>query len=172
LRKGGRDNLHNSLDNKLNDKLNDTPGNHASEQMCGPARPLADDAILLAQIQEQIEIGIKYQGYIDRQASEIARHDAHEATRLPEGLDYAQVRGLSFEVRQKLEQFRPETLGQASRISGVTPAAISLLMVHLKRGLGRQHNQETRRGNRDVGVADDAGGQDSTGNQHDISEAP
>jgi tRNA uridine 5-carboxymethylaminomethyl modification enzyme len=57
---------------------------------------------------------------------------------LPEGLDYAEVRGLSFEARQKLTQFRPETIGQASRISGITPAAISLLMVHLKRGLGRR----------------------------------
>ena len=96
------------------------------------------------QIKEQIEIGIKYQGYIDRQAGEIERNEAHENTRLPEGLDYAEVRGLSFEARQKLTQFRPETIGQASRISGITPAAISLLMVHLKRGLGPSFD-ETRR---------------------------
>jgi len=105
---------------------------------CGAPDVLAEDDVLLAQIKEQIEIGIKYQGYIDRQAGEIERNEAHENTRLPEGLDYAEVRGLSFEARQKLTQFRPETIGQASRISGITPAAISLLMVHLKRGLGRR----------------------------------
>jgi tRNA uridine 5-carboxymethylaminomethyl modification enzyme len=99
---------------------------------------LVEDPVLLAQVKEQIEIGIKYQGYIDRQAGEIERSEAHEGTRLPEGLDYAEVRGLSFEARQKLTQFRPETIGQASRISGITPAAISLLMVHLKRGVGRR----------------------------------
>lgn len=96
--------------------------------------------MLLAQIKEQVEIGIKYQGYIERQATEIERNDANENTRLPDGIDYREVRGLSFEVSQKLNQFRPETIGQASRISGVTPAAISLLMVHLKRrGLGRRN---------------------------------
>jgi tRNA uridine 5-carboxymethylaminomethyl modification enzyme len=83
----------------------------------------------------QVEIQIKYQGYIERQKEEIARHEAHEATRLPPDLDYGSVRGLSVEVRQKLTQQRPETLGQAARVSGVTPAAISVLMVHLKRGL-------------------------------------
>ncbi|MDR5810349.1 tRNA uridine-5-carboxymethylaminomethyl(34) synthesis enzyme MnmG [Caballeronia sp. LZ019] len=105
---------------------------------CAPEAPLADDSVLLAQIKEQIEIGVKYQGYIDRQADEIVRNGAQENTRLPEGIDYAEVRGLSFEARQKLTQHRPETIGQASRISGITPAAISLLMVHLKRGLGRR----------------------------------
>jgi len=107
---------------------------------CGPAEPLTDDPVLLEQIKEQVEIGIKYQGYIERQASEIERNDANENTRLPDGIDYLEVRGLSFEVSQKLNEFRPETIGQASRISGVTPAAISLLMVHLKRrGLGRRN---------------------------------
>ncbi|AOI77276.1 tRNA uridine-5-carboxymethylaminomethyl(34) synthesis enzyme MnmG [Burkholderia sp. NRF60-BP8] len=107
---------------------------------CGPAEPLTDDPVLLEQIKEQVEIGIKYQGYIERQASEIERNDANENTRLPDGIDYRDVRGLSFEVSQKLNEFRPETIGQASRISGVTPAAISLLMVHLKRrGLGRRN---------------------------------
>jgi tRNA uridine 5-carboxymethylaminomethyl modification enzyme len=108
------------------------------EGTLGPIDSLADDPVLLAQIKEQIEIGIKYQGYIERQADEIERNEAHENTRLPEALDYTEVRGLSFEARQKLMQFRPETIGQASRISGMTPAAISLLMVHLKRGLGRR----------------------------------
>ncbi|MDN7548780.1 tRNA uridine-5-carboxymethylaminomethyl(34) synthesis enzyme MnmG [Burkholderia cenocepacia] len=107
---------------------------------CGPAEPLTDDPVLLEQIKEQVEIGVKYQGYIERQASEIERNDANENTRLPDGIDYREVRGLSFEVSQKLNEFRPETIGQASRISGVTPAAISLLMVHLKRrGLGRRN---------------------------------
>jgi tRNA uridine 5-carboxymethylaminomethyl modification enzyme len=108
------------------------------EGACGPEEALSDDPVLLDQIKEQIEIGVKYQGYIDRQADEIVRNGAQENTRLPEGIDYADVRGLSFEARQKLTQHRPETIGQASRISGITPAAISLLMVHLKRGLGRR----------------------------------
>ncbi|TAM07608.1 MAG: tRNA uridine-5-carboxymethylaminomethyl(34) synthesis enzyme MnmG [Paraburkholderia sp.] len=123
------------------------------EGTCGPDTPLADDEILLAQIKEQIEIGIKYQGYIDRQADEIERNGAHENTRLPEGIDYAEVRGLSFEARQKLNQHRPETIGQASRISGITPAAISLLMVHLKRGLGRRRQDPADSGTDNTPVA-------------------
>jgi len=112
------------------------------EGACGPDAPLADDPVLLDQIKEQIEIGVKYQGYIERQADEIERNEANESTRLPEGIDYSIVRGLSFEARQKLDQFRPETIGQASRISGITPATISLLMVHLKKGLGRRATAE------------------------------
>lgn len=84
-------------------------------------------------VAEQVEIQAKYAGYIERQGDEIARHRRHEATRLPESLDYAAVRGLSNEVRQKLAAVRPATLGQAARIPGVTPAAISLLLVHLKK---------------------------------------
>ena len=99
---------------------------------------LSSDPILLGQIQEQVEIGIKYQGYIDRQAAEIERHAYYENLQLPEDLNYQDVLGLSHEVRQKLGAHKPKTLGQASRISGVTPAAISLLLVHLKRGLGRK----------------------------------
>lgn len=103
-----------------------------------PAQPLDADPLLAAQIHEQIEIGIKYHGYIARQAAEVDKLEANETTRLPEGFDYTEVRGLGFEVSQKLNQHRPETLGQASRISGVTPAAISLLLVHLKKkGMGR-----------------------------------
>ncbi|RDK05767.1 tRNA uridine-5-carboxymethylaminomethyl(34) synthesis enzyme MnmG [Cupriavidus lacunae] len=103
-----------------------------------PEAPLDAEPMLAEQIREQIEIGIKYHGYIARQAAEVDKLEANEATRLPEGLDYTEVRGLGFEVSQKLNQHRPETLGQASRISGVTPAAISLLLVHLKKkGLGR-----------------------------------
>ena len=83
---------------------------------------------------EQVEITLKYAGYIDRQRDEIGRASAYEHLKLPEDLDYAQVSALSIEVRQKLTQHRPATLGQASRISGVTPAAISLLLIHLKKG--------------------------------------
>lgn len=82
---------------------------------------------------EQVEIALKYQGYIERQKDEIAKTLAHENMRLPEDINYDDVTGLSFEVRQKLKARRPETLGQAGRISGVTPAAISLLLVYLKR---------------------------------------
>jgi tRNA uridine 5-carboxymethylaminomethyl modification enzyme len=85
---------------------------------------------------EQVEIQAKYQGYIVRQRDEVARHQHFETLALPPDLDYRSVRGLSVEAQQKLNQHRPETVGQASRISGVTPAAISLLLVHLKRGLG------------------------------------
>jgi len=84
-------------------------------------------------IVEQLEISAKYQGYIDRQSEEVARSASYENTALPEGLDYGRVAGLSHEVRQKLAQHRPQTIGQASRIQGVTPAAISLLLIHLKR---------------------------------------
>jgi tRNA uridine 5-carboxymethylaminomethyl modification enzyme len=102
---------------------------------------LDDDLGLAAQISDQVEISVKYQGYIDRQALEIARQEHNETYPLPEGLDYSQVLGLSKEVQQKLNLHKPETLGQAGRISGVTPAALSLLLVHLKKGLGR--SQET-----------------------------
>ncbi len=93
----------------------------------------AGAAVSDAAVADQVEIQAKYAGYITRQRDEVARSEAHESTRLPPDLDYRAVRGLSFEVQQKLAQQRPETIGQASRISGVTPAAISLLLVHLKR---------------------------------------
>jgi tRNA uridine 5-carboxymethylaminomethyl modification enzyme len=85
-------------------------------------------------VKEQIEIQLKYAGYIDRQAREVERHEHYENLKLPAELDYLQVKALSMEVRQKLDKHKPETLGQASRIAGVTPAAISLLLVHLKKG--------------------------------------
>jgi tRNA uridine 5-carboxymethylaminomethyl modification enzyme len=87
-------------------------------------------------ITEQVEIQAKYEGYIARQRDEVKRRGTFDSLALPPGLDYRQVRGLSTEVQQKLEHHRPETLGQAARISGMTPAAISLLLVHLKRGVG------------------------------------
>jgi tRNA uridine 5-carboxymethylaminomethyl modification enzyme len=85
------------------------------------------------QAAEQVEIQTKYQGYIERQREEVARLEQIETTALPSDMDYRNVRGLSAEALQKLSQHRPETLGQAARISGITPAAISLLLVHLKR---------------------------------------
>ncbi len=89
-------------------------------------------------VAEQLEIEAKYHGYIERQNQEIERARANESTRLPDGIDYAKVRGLSTEVSEKLNCFKPATIGQASRISGVTPAAVSLLLVHLKKhALGR-----------------------------------
>ena len=102
------------------------------------AEPLDQDVVLRDQIAEQVEIGVKYQGYIDRQAAEIARHTFHEEMVLPSDIDYSNVLGLSKEVQQKLNLHKPSTLGQASRVSGVTPAAISLLLIHLKKGLGRR----------------------------------
>jgi len=84
-------------------------------------------------VQEQVEIQIKYQGYISRQIEEVARHRAQDEALIPSGMNYREVSGLSNEVRQRLEAVSPRTLGQASRISGVTPAAISLLWIHLKR---------------------------------------
>lgn len=85
------------------------------------------------QVVEQLEIAAKYQGYIDRQQDEVARQADAENTRLPADLDYTTVRGLSKEVQGRLNQHKPETIGQASRIQGITPAAISLLLVWLKR---------------------------------------
>ena len=93
-----------------------------------PETTLADSVV------EQVEIQVKYQGYIDRQNEEIDSRRDIETLKLPEDIDYAKVKGLSAEVQQKLNQHKPETVGQASRISGVTPAAVALLMVHLKRG--------------------------------------
>jgi tRNA uridine 5-carboxymethylaminomethyl modification enzyme len=90
--------------------------------------PVADAAVA-----EQVEIAAKYAGYIDRQRDEVENQRAQEALALPPDLDYGAIRGLSKEVQQKLAQHRPETIGQASRMQGVTPAAISLLLVHLKR---------------------------------------
>ena len=102
----------------------------ASEQGIGPGQ---FDADVAEQVVAQVEIRAKYQGYIDRQASEVQRSAAHENTRLPATLDYTNVRGLTREAQLKLTQQRPETLGQAARIQGITPATISLLLVYLKK---------------------------------------
>jgi tRNA uridine 5-carboxymethylaminomethyl modification enzyme len=95
--------------------------------------PGAGEGVSEADVAEQVEIQAKYQGYIERQQEEIDRHHHYEALKLPPDMDYGKVHSLSIEVRQKLTQHRPETLGQAARVSGVTPAAISLLLVYLKR---------------------------------------
>lgn len=94
----------------------------------------ADAGVADPKVAEQVEIQAKYHGYIERQNQEIERNEQNETLDLPNNLDYREVRGLSIEVQQKLNQYKPETVGQAARISGITPAAISLLLVHLKRG--------------------------------------
>ena len=94
---------------------------------------LAGPGVMDEAVREQVDIQLKYAGYIDRQAKEVERHDHYENLKLPDGFNYLDIPALSIEVRQKLDKQRPETLGQASRISGVTPAAISLLLVHLKK---------------------------------------
>ena len=107
------------------EKLMSLQGNEG-QALAGPG---VDDPA----VKEQVEIQLKYSGYINRQAKEVERHDYYENLKLPENLNYLEIAALSIEVRQKLDKQRPETLGQASRISGVTPAAISLLLVHLKK---------------------------------------
>ena len=124
-----------------------TPLTHEYNLLNLLARPEVDYAGLLAvggdtqvdpQVAEQVEIRTKYAGYIERQQEEIARLRASEDVRLPADIDYTAISGLSREIQQKLTQSRPETLGQAGRIPGVTPAAISLLLIHLKkRGAAR-----------------------------------
>jgi tRNA uridine 5-carboxymethylaminomethyl modification enzyme len=98
--------------------------------------PVVGDPSVEADVAEQVEIQIKYEGYVERQRAEVARRKSLEDLEIPRRFDYAAVRGLSVEARQKLAAQRPETLGQAGRISGVTPADISLLVVHLKRSAG------------------------------------
>jgi tRNA uridine 5-carboxymethylaminomethyl modification enzyme len=92
-----------------------------------------DDERLAVQVPLQADVQAKYTGYIERQNDEIERQRHNEETLLPPAIDYTQVRGLSNEARQKLVEHRPVTLGQAARIPGMTPAAVSLLLIHLKR---------------------------------------
>ena len=98
--------------------------------------PASSDALFVESVVEQVEIMAKYSGYIDRQRDEIDRVAHFEGMKLPDDLDYLEVTALSFEARQTLARHRPETLGMASRISGITPATISLLLVHLKKRTG------------------------------------
>lgn len=97
------------------------------ELLAGPG--VLEDQVLA----EQVETQVKYAGYIARQQDEVQKHLSHEQQPIPADIDYDAVTSLSFEVRQKLKTHRPETIGQAARVSGVTPAAISLLLIHLKR---------------------------------------
>jgi tRNA uridine 5-carboxymethylaminomethyl modification enzyme len=109
-------------------RLLDAPGPVSREMLQMEwGAPMADAVI------EQIEIGFKYAGYVEKQDQDVARTLRLETTRLPADFDYAEVRALSFEARQTLSRQRPETLGAASRLSGITPAAVSLLLVHLKK---------------------------------------
>jgi tRNA uridine 5-carboxymethylaminomethyl modification enzyme len=96
--------------------------------------PGAGDSVGDEKVSEQVEVQAKYHGYIERQREEIERSEQYEILELPVNLDYCEVRGLSIEVQQKLNRHKPETIGQAARISGITPAAVSLLLVYLKRG--------------------------------------
>jgi tRNA uridine 5-carboxymethylaminomethyl modification enzyme len=105
--------------------------------------PGAGEGVTDPRVAEQVEIQAKYQGYIERQKDEVARSARYEEIRLPQNLDYRTVRGLSSEVQQKLNQFKPETAGQAARISGITPAAISLLLVHVKRGFSHPEKKKS-----------------------------
>jgi tRNA uridine 5-carboxymethylaminomethyl modification enzyme len=104
--------------------------------------PAAGAAVIDADVAEQVEIATKYAGYIERQQQEITRNREQEDLPLSIDLDYRNVHGLSTEVQQKLNLHKPETIGQAARISGITPAAISLLLVHLKRGFGKQTSSD------------------------------
>jgi tRNA uridine 5-carboxymethylaminomethyl modification enzyme len=117
------------------------------------ALPGGAASLVDAQAVEQVEIQVKYQGYVERQHDEVQRQEQFETTRLPEDFDYRLVRGLSIEVQQTLNKQRPETLGQAARISGVTPAAISLLLVHLKRGFDSRMAAKPPQPTRNAGSA-------------------
>jgi tRNA uridine 5-carboxymethylaminomethyl modification enzyme len=99
------------------------------------------DGRLAPQVRLQVEVRAKYAGYIERQQQEIERQQRNEQTALPAELDYLAIAGLSTEVRQRLHEVRPATLGQAARIPGVTPAAISILLVHLKKRSLRAHGR-------------------------------
>ena len=116
-------------------------GETANKTSVGPGQ---FDADIAAQVIGQIEIRAKYQGYITRQAEEVERQAGQENAVLPDDLDYAQVRGLTKEAQSKLAGQRPQTIGQASRIQGITPAAIALLLVYLKRrGVSYAQNNKT-----------------------------
>jgi tRNA uridine 5-carboxymethylaminomethyl modification enzyme len=138
--------------------LSDRPqvGCAADAAVDAPARDACqtqDAAMFVASVVEQVEINAKYAGYIDRQKDEVQRCAHYENLRLPPDLDYMQVSALSVEARQRLNTYRPDTLGQASRLSGITPATISLLLVHLKKGGARAFFDQTMHATDDVGMA-------------------
>jgi tRNA uridine 5-carboxymethylaminomethyl modification enzyme len=107
----------------------ENPGALARERLGNELGATLADTVIA-----QVEVGVKYAGYIDKQNLGVARAAHYEGLRLPADIDYARVFALSHEVRQRLNQHRPETLGQAARLPGVTAAAVSLLLVHLKKG--------------------------------------
>ncbi|MEI7515804.1 MAG: FAD-dependent oxidoreductase, partial [Betaproteobacteria bacterium] len=109
-------------------------GRYASAALASATDGSNTQDVFVASVIEQVEIAAKYSGYITRQQEEVSRAAHYENLRLPAELDYMQVSALSIEARQRLNQLRPETLGQASRLSGITPATISLLLIHLKKG--------------------------------------
>jgi tRNA uridine 5-carboxymethylaminomethyl modification enzyme len=109
-------------------------GRYASAALASATDDTTAQDVFVASVIEQVEIAAKYSGYITRQQEEVSRAAHYENLRLPAELDYMQVSALSIEARQRLNQLRPETLGQASRLSGITPATISLLLIHLKKG--------------------------------------
>jgi tRNA uridine 5-carboxymethylaminomethyl modification enzyme len=113
-------------------------GGRYADASLSPATNHATPDVFVASVIEQVEIAAKYSGYIERQKEEVGRAAYYENLRLPAELDYMQVSALSIEARQRLNQHRPETLGQASRLSGITPATISLLLIHLKKGNFRE----------------------------------
>jgi len=125
----------------LADLLRRPDVNYAELMSLAGGRYVSQEALAPVEI-EQIEISAKYSGYIDRQHDEVQRASHFEKLKLPSDLDYTSVHALSFEVRQKLQRHKPETLGIASRLSGMTPAAISLLMVHLRKGGYREFARE------------------------------
>ncbi len=113
-------------------------GKYASAELSTPVSretqaEITSDAVQAAVVIEQVEIMAKYSGYIDRQKEEVSRTSYYEQMKLPMELDYMQVSAMSIEARQTLNKYKPETLGQASRISGITPATVSLLLIHLKK---------------------------------------
>jgi tRNA uridine 5-carboxymethylaminomethyl modification enzyme len=108
----------------------------AAQAAAGDAPGEAPDERIDAQLRTALEVRARYTGYIERAQQEIERAQRNEHTRLPADLDYRQLAGLSHEVRQKLGELRPATLGQAARVPGVTPVAVSILLVHLKKRLG------------------------------------
>ncbi|MDO9359630.1 MAG: tRNA uridine-5-carboxymethylaminomethyl(34) synthesis enzyme MnmG, partial [Polaromonas sp.] len=110
-------------------------GKYATPELAPDVSRETVAADMASSVVEQIEIAVKYAGYIDLQKTEVERAAHYENLKLPADLDYLQVSALSFEARQKLAKHRPETLGLASRISGITPATVSLLLVHLKKNL-------------------------------------
>ncbi len=117
-----------------NPDLPAVPGESRAAESAGTGTESLAQAVFVAAVVEQVEIAAKYSGYIDRQNDEVVRAAHYEHLRLPDKLDYMQVTAMSIEARQRLSKQRPETLGQASRMSGITPATISLLLIHLKKG--------------------------------------